>query len=229
MILAVIADVHSNVFALKVAVEELNKYSPDKFIFLGDLVGVGAFPEETVQFARKIKNAVFIKGNHDLFAHSGVHPYKQGDLRGKMAKWQERALSAPSKRFLKEMKEEEVFEVSGRKITCIHYPKAENGWFKIPKLFPTESEIKDIFDSIEGDIILFGHEHSGSFHEIDGRYFINFGTCGNFLFPNTARSGIVEIDEQKVAYKAINAYYDDTYAKKRRDEILNILSDNKRI
>ncbi|MBO4323037.1 MAG: metallophosphoesterase family protein [Clostridia bacterium] len=224
MILAVIADVHSNVFALQAAIEELKKYSPDKFVFLGDIVGVGAFPEETVRLARKVENAVFVRGNHDLMAYSGESPYKKDDVRGKMTAWQFKALSKASKAFLSEFPEVVSFDAEGKKVVCMHYPKSSNGWFKIPKLFPSENEIKEIFDGVSGDVVLFGHEHSGSFHEIDGRHFINFGTCGNFLSPNAARCGIVEISAEKVVYKSINAYYDDRYARERREEILNILS-----
>ncbi len=229
MVIAVISDVHSNVFALKSAISELNNYSPDKWVFLGDLVGVGAYPEETVVEARKIKNAVFVKGNHDLFASDGVSPYRKGDIRDKIISWHCRVLSSASKAFLRNMPETVSFKAEGKSVVCMHYPKSENGWFKIPKLLPTDAEITEIFRGVGGDVVLFGHEHTGSFHHIGERYFINFGTCGNFLSPDVARCGIVEITSEKVVYKSINAYYDDKQALKRNEEILNLLKANPRI
>ena len=225
MILAVISDVHANKDALSAIIKELEKFSPDKWVFLGDLVGVGAYPEETVQAVRKVENAVFVKGNHDLFASDGVSPYKREDIRDKFIRWQNKALSAYSKNFLKAMPETASFTAEGKTVTCLHYPKAENGWFKIPKYLPTDRDIERIFDGVKGDIVLFGHEHTGSFHEINGRYFLNFGTAGHYLSPNTARGGIVEISPEKVVYKAINAVYDDFPSRKRSEEILKLLSE----
>ncbi len=223
MRIAVISDVHSNVFALKASLEKLKEYSPDKLVFLGDLVGGGAYPEETVQLARGEKNAIFVKGNHDLFAYTGISPYKDDDVRTKFIKWQYAVLSESSKRFLKRMKDEEVFIAEGKKVVCLHYPKKANGWLKNPIMLPSESEIKEIFKGVSGDVFLFGHEHTGSIHETDGKFYINFGTCGNYFSPNVARCGIVDITPQKVVYKSINAEYDDKIPSEKAKEILKIL------
>ena len=45
---AIISDVHSNVFALRAALSEIDKYKPDVILLLGDIVGNGFYPEETV-------------------------------------------------------------------------------------------------------------------------------------------------------------------------------------
>lgn len=226
MRIAVLADVHSNVFALKAALAEIQKYNADKLVFLGDLVGCGAFPEETVTLARAQKNALFVMGNHDLFAFSGQSPYRKGDIRDKMTKWQGKVLSSASKEFLRSLPESAEFFAEGKKIVCMHYPKGGNGWFKLPVYLPTKEQVLDIFKGVDGDVILFGHEHTGSLTEYGGRYFLNFGTCGNFLLPNAARFGIVDVENQKVVYKSINAEYDDTFAREKRDEILKILRRN---
>ena len=66
---AIITDIHANIFALKVALKEIDEKKPDKIICLGDIVGNGAYPEETVQFIRKRGDILCVKGNHDLFAN----------------------------------------------------------------------------------------------------------------------------------------------------------------
>ena len=225
MRLALISDVHSNVFALRAALGKIKEYSPDKLIFLGDLVGGGAYPEETVQLARRQSGAIFIKGNHDLFAYTGNSPYRPQDIRSKIIKWQYSVLSDASKEFLKNMKETETLVGGGKKVVCLHYPKKENGWFKIPVLLPNEDEVEQIFEGMDGDVFLFGHEHTGSFHVIGDKYYINFGTCGNYVETGLARCGIVDVTSEKVAYKLINAEYDDEIPKKKAEEILKILGD----
>ncbi|MBQ3219745.1 MAG: metallophosphoesterase, partial [Clostridia bacterium] len=65
---AIITDVHANVFALKAALKEIDELKPDKIICLGDIVGGGAYPDETVQLIKKRGDILCVKGNHDMFA-----------------------------------------------------------------------------------------------------------------------------------------------------------------
>jgi predicted phosphodiesterase len=64
MILAILSDIHANLEAFEAVVEDLNKQKPDKVICLGDLIGYGPDPEETVQLFRQ-KNYISILGNHE--------------------------------------------------------------------------------------------------------------------------------------------------------------------
>ena len=50
---AVITDVHSNIFALRAALFEIDKLHADKIICLGDIVGNGFYPDETVSLIRE--------------------------------------------------------------------------------------------------------------------------------------------------------------------------------
>jgi predicted phosphodiesterase len=61
----VVADVHGNARAFRVALAYLANARIDKLLFLGDLVGYGAEPAECVELLRTQKNVVAISGNHD--------------------------------------------------------------------------------------------------------------------------------------------------------------------
>ena len=63
---AVITDVHSNIFALRAALFEIDKLHADKIICLGDIVGNGFYPDETVSLIRERGDIECVKGNHDL-------------------------------------------------------------------------------------------------------------------------------------------------------------------
>ena len=61
-----IADVHGNVRAFRVALAHLDEVGVDKTVFLGDLVGYGAEPAECVDLLRSRPGGVVaISGNHD--------------------------------------------------------------------------------------------------------------------------------------------------------------------
>ena len=99
----------------------------------------------------------------------------------------------------------------------------KKGRFKDIIYMPTDNEVRELFSGLKGNVFLFGHEHTGSFTRLGDKYYLNFGTLGNFLEKDCARFGILDIDGDKLAYKAINAYYDDSVPRKKTEELNAIL------
>ena len=198
---AVFSDVHSNVFALKAALCEIDKLRPDKIICLGDIVGNGFYPEETVSLIRERGDIACVKGNHDMFVTMDLKNFSKDDSRVKVFMWQQKVLSSASKKFLSSLSQTLKFKDGDFDITAFHYPTNRGGRFKNMKYLPSRDDLNYLFGEEKGDIFLFGHEHTGSLDEIDGRYFLNFGTLGNFLQKDAARFGMLEIDGEKIAYK----------------------------
>lgn len=221
---AVITDVHSNVFALRAALREIDKLRTDKIICLGDLVGNGFYPEETVSLIRERGDVLCVKGNHDFFVTADLRRFSEDDPRVKVFRWQQKVLSTASKNFLSRLPLELNFTDGDYSITAFHYPLTPKGRFKDMKYLPSEEDLKILFGDRKGDIFLFGHEHTGSLNCFDGKYYLNFGTTGNFLEKDAARFGILDIDGKKVGYKAINAYYDDSLARKSTEMLNGILN-----
>jgi predicted phosphodiesterase len=60
----IISDIHGNLEALEVVLKEIKKEDCNEIIFLGDLVGYGANPNECVELLRQEK-IVGVAGNHD--------------------------------------------------------------------------------------------------------------------------------------------------------------------
>ena len=220
---AVITDVHSNIFALQAALCEIDKLHVDKIICLGDLVGNGFYPDETVSLIRERGDIACVKGNHDLFANFDLSSYSGGDPRVKMFRWTQRVLSTASRKFLAGLPKSLTIKDEGVMITAFHYPSTSKGRFKDMKYLPTDDEVRELFKGLQGDVFLFGHEHTGSLTEIDGKYYLNFGTLGNFLEKNVARYGIVDIRGGKVSYELKRAEYDDTPARETTEKLNNVL------
>ncbi len=220
---AVITDVHSNVFALEAALKEIDKMRPDKIICLGDIVGNGFYPEETASMIRSRGDILCVKGNHDIFVTMDLKNFSEADPRLKVFRWQQKVLSSASKKFLSELPLTLRFKDGNFCVTAFHYPQTPKGRFKDMKYLPSKDDLLRLFGDQTGDVFFFGHEHTGSLGRIGNKYYLNFGTLGNFLHENEARFGFVEIDGNKVAYKPIIVQYDDSLAKKSTAKLNEIL------
>ena len=64
MKIAVISDIHGNIYALMKALEDIDEQNVDKIICLGDLVGYGPHPNESIALIRR-REIPCIKGNYD--------------------------------------------------------------------------------------------------------------------------------------------------------------------
>lgn len=223
---AVITDVHSNVFALEAASKKIDELRPDKIICLGDIVGNGFYPEETVSLLRARKDVACVKGNHDIFVTMDLKNFSRSDTRLKNFRWQQKALSSASRNFLKELPMTLRFSDGAFSVVAFHYPMTPKGRFKDMKYLPSNDDLRRLFGDQQGDIFLFGHEHTGSLDFLDGKYYLNFGTLGNFFEKDKARFGLLEINGDKVAYKLINAEYDDSTARISTEKLNKILNDN---
>jgi len=65
MKIAVFSDIHSCHSKMAAVFLDMEKYQIDKFICLGDIIGYGDQPEETIKLLMG-KNVVSVRGNHEL-------------------------------------------------------------------------------------------------------------------------------------------------------------------
>jgi predicted phosphodiesterase len=67
MRLAILSDVHANLEALTAVIQDIEKSSVEKVIFLGDAVGYGADPNDCVRLIGDLCD-IKLLGNHDYVA-----------------------------------------------------------------------------------------------------------------------------------------------------------------
>jgi diadenosine tetraphosphatase ApaH/serine/threonine PP2A family protein phosphatase len=72
LIYAVLADIHSNLPALKTAISWLENKGIIQYVVLGDIVGYGPHPNECIETIQKLSPSVLIKGNHDWASSEDV-------------------------------------------------------------------------------------------------------------------------------------------------------------
>ena len=74
MKIGIISDVHSNIQALKETFKRFNEEEVEKVICIGDVIGIGPYPEQCIEFLMNNKEilASFIRGNHENYLINGI-------------------------------------------------------------------------------------------------------------------------------------------------------------
>jgi predicted phosphodiesterase len=91
MRVAVISDIHANLYALEAVLTDIEPEAPDEIWCLGDVVGYGPRPNECADVVRE-RCALVLIGNHDLAAIGKLDTAEFGPLAADSAHWTTGAL-----------------------------------------------------------------------------------------------------------------------------------------
>jgi len=99
-VLALFADIHSNLEALRACLAHARAHGAERFAFLGDLVGYGADPGPVLDLVADYaaRGAIVVKGNHDE-AVAGSGTYLNETARTAI-RWTRGVLTTQQKEFL---------------------------------------------------------------------------------------------------------------------------------
>jgi predicted phosphodiesterase len=61
----ILSDIHSNIQALRTVMRYARRRVLQRYVVLGDLVGYGANPNETLDLIRQMEPLIVVRGNHD--------------------------------------------------------------------------------------------------------------------------------------------------------------------
>lgn len=148
----ILSDIHANREALQAVLAHVKRKRWDKVVFLGDLVGYGADPNQAVDMIRGIKPFVGIRGNHDKVC-SGI---EDGELFNRIAleaaMWTRNKLTNVNLAWLKALPQgplvvDDAFAISHGT------PIDEDAY-----IFG-EIEALNVFRRTDYDLCFFGHSH----------------------------------------------------------------------
>jgi predicted phosphodiesterase len=149
----ILSDVHANKEAMAAVLAHVKRKPWEKVVFLGDLVGYGANPNQAVDQMRAIKRPfIGIRGNHDKVC-AGI---ESGEMFNRIAleaaMWTRRKLTASNLKWLKELPRgpmvvDDAFAISHGT------PIDEDAY-----IFG-EIEALNVFRQTDFDICFFGHSH----------------------------------------------------------------------
>ena len=224
MRLGVVTDIHNNLTALRVVVEKLQQLRCDKIICCGDIIGIGPYPEETVQYLMQLPNFIAVRGNHEKYLLDEMpteYPNEEnmGYEEMRHHQWEHSLLSKDSVDFLKKLPYQLSFVCEGYTLSVMHYSMDNDGHYINGKLNPTKRDLKKMFSNINADIVLYGHNHSRNICKYD-KYYINVGSLGcPGVDKNIARAGIVNIQNGSIKFVPVDLKYDVDEVVRAIDEI----------
>lgn len=230
------SDVHANLEALKVVVEDFKKEKLDKILFLGDAVGYGPDPNECSSIIEDVSE-VGLMGNHDYAALGLIetnlfNPYAQ-----KSMEWTKSILNEKSLKILSGFSMDHRFD----QLYLVHStPKEPQEWNYIFDLDDAEEN----FDFFNKQVCLIGHSHHPAIikkykdkhcflHEEpsiqvgDGyRYIVNIGSVGQPRDgSNKACYLIYDAKEKRAVLKRLPYDYRKTQAKMQKKGLPQFLID----
>ncbi|MGH3080556.1 MAG: metallophosphoesterase family protein [Gaiellaceae bacterium] len=152
MRVAVISDVHANLYALEAVLGEIDREPPDAIWCLGDTVGYGPRPNECCELVRERADLVLI-GNHDLVAlgSAAVALAEFNPEAAEASLWTSKQLSEQARTFLQAL--EPAAERAG--VQLFHGSPRDPVW----EYVLTESVARESLAMTEAPLVLVGHSH----------------------------------------------------------------------
>ena len=182
MKLAIISDIHANLHALQAVWADLEAMKPDAVYCLGDLIGYGVHPNETIEFIRG-RQIPTIMGNYDEGVGFDMHDcgciYKdpvQDRLGKRSLEWTQKITSRENKAYLQSLPMQIRIEENSPRLLLVHgSPRKINEYIYEDRPEATFER----FSKLAGtDIILFGHTHLPYQKKVAEILFINCGSVG---------------------------------------------------
>ncbi|MGE5343980.1 MAG: metallophosphoesterase family protein [Candidatus Omnitrophota bacterium] len=150
----IFSDIHSNMEAFEEMLHSPLFKEADKYLFLGDLVGYGASPDETITRFRELKNTSCIRGNHDKVIANLESSSLFNPVAAFSAEWSKLQISPDNLRFLRELKTGP--DTVDHFITICHGSNFDEDYY-VFSMFEAVESFKFMNSSIS--IGFFGHTH----------------------------------------------------------------------
>ncbi len=100
---AIIADIHANLEAFQVVLEDIKQQKCTDYACLGDVVGYNANPKECLDIVRKMKIPV-VKGNHDEYCSTDGPLDGFNPAAAEAVNWTRKQLTPEDRQWLRDLK-----------------------------------------------------------------------------------------------------------------------------
>ena len=210
---AIIADIHGNLEAFQVVLDDIRAQNATHIVCLGDVVGYNANPKECLQIVRDM-NIPVVKGNHDEYCSSNEHLEGFNPHAADAVHWTRDQLTDEDKKWLRELK----YSRMAANFTMVHATlDAPDRWgYVFDKLaaaasFPYQNTFQMCF---------FGHTHvpvafmrdnvvrGGTYSKFkvdpSKKYFINVGAVGQPRDNNPKSAYVIyDMDAQTIELRRL--------------------------
>jgi Predicted phosphoesterase len=213
MRIAVIADLHANLPALRAVLDDLTGIGCDAIWCAGDVVGRGPHPNEVVELLRGL-DVPTVQGNWDEAVgmdreHAGaLWATAEGEAQGEASlAWTKQTITEENRSWLRNLPTSARFSVDGRSVLLFHgspLKQTEYLWADRPSRY-----LARIASDEADDLFCFGHTHE-SFHRVVGQsHFVAAGSVGCGLDGDSrARYAVIYVGQPDVVVGFRSIDYD---------------------
>ena len=211
MRIALIADIHANLPALEAVLQHAASQGVEGIWNLGDLLGYGPFPEQTILRLQEI-GALSIIGNYDLKVLKVKRKIKKWrkrkhPLKALAFEWAYDQLSQNSLSHLHSLPKQRTLTEQGQRILMTHGSPASNSEHLSPST--SEERMLELASMADADLILTAHSHIPYARDVAQIRFINPGSVGRPDDGDPRSSyAILQISQQSVGYEHHRLAYD---------------------
>ena len=149
--IAIVADIHANIYALNTFLEYLRENNINKVLNLGDFVQIGPNPKEATEIILNDERFINILGNNEI----SLFDIDENDSNTEIAHrvWTRKKISEYMNK-IKEFPETNIISIDGLKLLMIHSRKG-NASGK-PLIYKENMEsFENDYKDFEADIVLF--------------------------------------------------------------------------
>lgn len=219
---AIIADIHGNLEAFRVVLDDAQKQQCTHYACIGDVVGYGANPVECLAIVRKM-GMPCVKGNHDEYCSTDEHTEGFNPAAAQAVQWTRKQLSEDGRQWLRDLKY--VRMVTNFTIVHATLDGPQRWGYVFDKLAAAAS-----FPYQNTPVCFFGHTHvpvafirdsmvrGGTYSkfkiEAGKKYFINVGAVGQPRDGNPKAAYVVyDLSEGTIELRRLD--YDIATAQKK--------------
>ena len=213
MRIAVIADIHANLPALRAVLDDIAQIGADSMYCVGDVVGRGPHPNECVDLIRELEIPT-VQGNWDEAVGmdreqtGAAWPTAELEVAGDVSmRWTAEALSDENKAWLRQLPTTMRVDLAGRSALLFHgSPLRENEYLWSER--PSRVLARIASDEAD-DLFCFGHTHE-AFHRVVGQaHFVACGSVGCGTEGDArARYAVVYVGDPDIAVGFRSVDYD---------------------
>ncbi|WP_297518781.1 metallophosphoesterase family protein [uncultured Clostridium sp.] len=174
MRIAVISDIHGNLYSLLRVLEDIDSQDADTIICLGDLVGYGPHPNEVIALIKK-RNILCLKGNYDASVVDNDFTFIRRTNSNEFSlPWTVEELRASNSYYLNSLPTELTMNICDKKIKFVHGSPR-----KIDEYMDKNNLDKEtIMSELTEDILVCAHTHIPSVEQFGDKMLINDGSIG---------------------------------------------------
>ncbi|HKI68669.1 MAG TPA: metallophosphoesterase family protein [Verrucomicrobiae bacterium] len=219
---AIIADIHANLEAFQVILEDIKNQECTHYVCLGDVVGYNANPKECLDIVRQM-NIPCVKGNHDEYCSSDSALDGFNPAAAEAVNWTRKQLTEGDRQWLRDLKYTRM--ITNFSIVHATLDAPQRWGYVFDKLAAAAS-----FTYQTTPICFFGHTHvpvafmrdtvvrGGTYSKFkidpSKKYFVNVGAVGQPRDNNPKAAYVVyNADEGTIELRRLN--YDIPKAQKK--------------